>query len=249
VSDHASPALCGARDPNTLVRAGRCDSADSQPCIGTAAAIQWTLKATGYLFHSGLPHKGINSLELGSEAVVRAPPAPPPAPAVAATSAERCGGAPGGAPEAFLRGLPRARTGEGLRLCDAVHDEADTDQVRGGGREPAAAVDRVPGKHSRLQRPSSLGCVFTPMPRCLPGGHQADAVLQRRGVPEEGGGVCRGHQRQAALPADARAVLQVRDQEGGRRGLQGIDRAGVERRALQGCARTVCRLLDEHEVG
>jgi acetylornithine deacetylase len=46
-----------------------CDSADSQPCIGTAAAIQWTLKATGYLFHSGLPHKGINSLELGSEAV------------------------------------------------------------------------------------------------------------------------------------------------------------------------------------
>eukprot|EP01047_Picozoa_sp_COSAG01_P054919 COSAG01_NODE_6056_length_3876_cov_9.951019_4_plen_142_part_00 len=37
-----------------------CDSADSQPCIGTAAAIQWTIKANGYLFHSGLPHKGIN---------------------------------------------------------------------------------------------------------------------------------------------------------------------------------------------
>ena len=44
------------------------DSADSQPCIGTAAAIQWTLKSTGFLFHSGLPHKGINALELGMEA-------------------------------------------------------------------------------------------------------------------------------------------------------------------------------------
>jgi len=45
------------------------DSADSEPCIGTAAAIQWTLKAEGKLFHSGLPHKGINSLELASEAM------------------------------------------------------------------------------------------------------------------------------------------------------------------------------------
>lgn len=45
------------------------DSADSQPCVGTAGAIQWTLKATGRLFHSGLPHRGINSLELASEAI------------------------------------------------------------------------------------------------------------------------------------------------------------------------------------
>lgn len=45
------------------------DSADSQPCIGTAGAIQWHLKAIGKLFHSGLPHKGINSLELGMEAM------------------------------------------------------------------------------------------------------------------------------------------------------------------------------------
>ena len=163
--------LCAAHATLTRWFAGRCDSADSQPCIGTAAAIQWTLKATGYLFHSGLPHKGINSLELGSEAVVRAPPAPPPAPAVAATSAERCGGAPGGAPEAFLRGLPRARTGEGLRLCDAVHDEADTDQVRGGGREPAAAVDRVPGEHSRLQTALLAGLRF-----------HTDAPLSSRGT-------------------------------------------------------------------
>jgi len=46
-----------------------CDSADSQPCIGTAAAIQWTLKFTGKLFHSGLPHKGINALEMAMECV------------------------------------------------------------------------------------------------------------------------------------------------------------------------------------
>mmetsp|Transcript_2757 Transcript_2757/g.9694 ORF Transcript_2757/g.9694 Transcript_2757/m.9694 type:complete len:428 (-) Transcript_2757:165-1448(-) len=45
------------------------DSADSQPCIGTAGAMMWHLKAIGKLFHSGLPHKGINALELGMEAV------------------------------------------------------------------------------------------------------------------------------------------------------------------------------------
>ena len=36
---------------------------------GTASAAMWTLRAEGRLFHSGLPHKGINSLELGMEAV------------------------------------------------------------------------------------------------------------------------------------------------------------------------------------
>jgi acetylornithine deacetylase len=86
------------------------DSADSQPCTGTAGVLQvrsfesllfalsffmlavcskkfadkflllslstslffnyqWHLKATGRLFHSGLPHRGINSLELVSEAM------------------------------------------------------------------------------------------------------------------------------------------------------------------------------------
>lgn len=45
------------------------DSADSEPCIGTAAAIQWKVRAEGKIFHSGLPHKGINALELASEAV------------------------------------------------------------------------------------------------------------------------------------------------------------------------------------
>ena len=45
------------------------DSADSQPCMGTASCAMWTLRAEGRLFHSGLPHKGINSLELADEAV------------------------------------------------------------------------------------------------------------------------------------------------------------------------------------
>lgn len=45
------------------------DAADSQPCMGTAGAMQWHLRATGKLFHSGMPHCGINSLELASEAM------------------------------------------------------------------------------------------------------------------------------------------------------------------------------------
>ena len=32
------------------------DSADSQPCVGTVGNLQWTMKANGKLFHSGLPH-------------------------------------------------------------------------------------------------------------------------------------------------------------------------------------------------
>jgi len=45
------------------------DSADSNPCIGTASAAIWTIKFKGRLFHSGLPHRGINSIELASEAM------------------------------------------------------------------------------------------------------------------------------------------------------------------------------------
>lgn len=45
------------------------DCADSQPCIGTAGSIVWHLEAVGRLFHSGLPHKGINSIEFASEAI------------------------------------------------------------------------------------------------------------------------------------------------------------------------------------
>lgn len=45
------------------------DSADSQPCVGTAGNMQWTIKCTGKLFHSGLPHKGINSIEMAMDAM------------------------------------------------------------------------------------------------------------------------------------------------------------------------------------
>jgi len=45
------------------------DCADMHPCIGTMSSIEWSLKAHGKRFHSGLPHKGINALELVSEAV------------------------------------------------------------------------------------------------------------------------------------------------------------------------------------
>eukprot|EP00008_Paramoeba_atlantica_P013413 CAMPEP_0201487680 /NCGR_PEP_ID=MMETSP0151_2-20130828/15104_1 /ASSEMBLY_ACC=CAM_ASM_000257 /TAXON_ID=200890 /ORGANISM="Paramoeba atlantica, Strain 621/1 / CCAP 1560/9" /LENGTH=440 /DNA_ID=CAMNT_0047872801 /DNA_START=59 /DNA_END=1381 /DNA_ORIENTATION=+ len=45
------------------------DSADSQPCIGTAAAIEWSLTVKGRLGHSGLPHKSVNPIELAFDAV------------------------------------------------------------------------------------------------------------------------------------------------------------------------------------
>jgi acetylornithine deacetylase len=45
------------------------DAADSQPCIGTAGAVQWQIKVKGKPFHSGLPHKGINAIELAMDAV------------------------------------------------------------------------------------------------------------------------------------------------------------------------------------
>jgi acetylornithine deacetylase len=47
------------------------DCSDSQPCIGTAGVVTWTLKAIGKLFHSGLPHLGINALELGMDAIAK----------------------------------------------------------------------------------------------------------------------------------------------------------------------------------
>lgn len=45
------------------------DCADSEPCMGTAGVITWTIEAKGKLFHSGLPHQGINGLELGMDAL------------------------------------------------------------------------------------------------------------------------------------------------------------------------------------
>jgi acetylornithine deacetylase len=45
------------------------DAADSQPCIGTCGSAQWELKSHGKLFHSGLPHKGINALEFAMDSI------------------------------------------------------------------------------------------------------------------------------------------------------------------------------------
>lgn len=45
------------------------DAADRQPCVGTAGMVQWKLKTHGKLFHSGLPHKGINSIEMAMDAI------------------------------------------------------------------------------------------------------------------------------------------------------------------------------------
>jgi len=47
------------------------DCSDSHPCIGTAGAVTWTLRVEGRLFHSGLPHKGINPIELASDALAQ----------------------------------------------------------------------------------------------------------------------------------------------------------------------------------
>jgi acetylornithine deacetylase len=45
------------------------DSADSKPCIGTGGVQVWSLKATGKLFHSGIPQKAINPIELAMDAL------------------------------------------------------------------------------------------------------------------------------------------------------------------------------------
>jgi len=46
------------------------DASDTHPCIGTAACAGWKLKVQGQKGHSGLPHKAINALHLGYEAVI-----------------------------------------------------------------------------------------------------------------------------------------------------------------------------------
>ncbi|CAK9309477.1 unnamed protein product [Citrullus colocynthis] len=45
------------------------DTADSQPCIGTGGSLTWSIKTTGKLFHSGMPDKAINALELAMDAL------------------------------------------------------------------------------------------------------------------------------------------------------------------------------------
>jgi acetylornithine deacetylase len=43
------------------------DTADSQPCQGTAGNIPWKLVIQGKLFHSGMPHLAINPIEMGHD--------------------------------------------------------------------------------------------------------------------------------------------------------------------------------------
>ena len=45
------------------------DSADAEPCVGTSGVLQWQLDVNGKLFHSGLPHHGINSIEMGFDVI------------------------------------------------------------------------------------------------------------------------------------------------------------------------------------
>ncbi|XP_006352852.1 acetylornithine deacetylase-like [Solanum tuberosum] len=45
------------------------DAADKQPCIGTGGTIPWKLEVIGKGFHSGLPNKAINALELAMDAL------------------------------------------------------------------------------------------------------------------------------------------------------------------------------------
>lgn len=45
------------------------DAADSQPCAGTFGVLQWSLKASGRLYHSGMPNKTVNPIELLHESM------------------------------------------------------------------------------------------------------------------------------------------------------------------------------------
>src|SRR5262249_4090967 len=45
------------------------DSADIQPSIGTGGGAAWSLKVKGKLFHSGMPDRAINAIELAMEVV------------------------------------------------------------------------------------------------------------------------------------------------------------------------------------
>jgi acetylornithine deacetylase len=45
------------------------DSANIGPTVGTAGAMTWEMKCTGYSGHSGVPQNAINALSLGMEAI------------------------------------------------------------------------------------------------------------------------------------------------------------------------------------
>ena len=45
------------------------DSANFGPTLGTGGVVAWKLHVSGKKFHSGVPHKGINAIELANEAM------------------------------------------------------------------------------------------------------------------------------------------------------------------------------------
>lgn len=45
------------------------DTADSQPCCGTAGSLVWKITCSGRVFHSGFPDRGINAIEMAGEVV------------------------------------------------------------------------------------------------------------------------------------------------------------------------------------
>lgn len=45
------------------------DAADSQPCQGTCGVMQWKMEVTGKLFHSGMPNRTVNPIEMGMDAL------------------------------------------------------------------------------------------------------------------------------------------------------------------------------------
>ena len=139
------------------------DAADSQPCIGehiytymqygsidimvhpvgTAGATQWQLKVKGKVFHSGLPHKGINSIEMATDAVsyiqkkfFAAYPRHPLEVHYTLRSAIRSGYAS----LTILIGQ--------VQLLHAVHAQAHPDILRPWGIEPAPPGMHCPGTFS-----------------------------------------------------------------------------------------------------
>lgn len=215
------------------------DAADSQPCIGkrhihaymryvsidskvyplgTAGATQWQLKVKGKVFHSGLPHKGINSIEMAMDAVsyiqkkffAAFPRHPMEVRHHAICYAIRLGYA----------SLTIA-VGQ-VQLLHTVHAQAHPNILRAGGIEPAA-----PGLHC----PGMLSCpvaaiVVVTMYVCE-GGHPPGAILRHRRGAAGGGGLRRGDQRRPGHhrePGHPRPALQV--PAAGRR-RQGIHRAQV----------------------
>jgi len=45
------------------------DSADFGPTLGTGGSLAWEITCTGKLFHSGIPHKAINAIEMAMDVI------------------------------------------------------------------------------------------------------------------------------------------------------------------------------------